>query len=93
MSQAVVVLLEWARERRAAAERARRLASTTTTADVVASLERYARELEHGAHELEGRACALAVTISKARDLSEETRQQVAEVKARLEALSGKMRR
>ena len=93
MSQAVVVLLEWARARRAAAERARRLASSSTTADAVASLERYARELEHGAHDLEERACALATTISRARDLSEATRQQVAEVKARLDALRGKIRR
>lgn len=92
MSKAVVVLLEWARTRRDAAQRARRLAGSLTTTDAVASLERYSRELEQTAHELEEKACALAATISRARALSEETRRQVAEVTARLEALRAKAR-
>jgi hypothetical protein len=59
LSATAMALLERAREHRAAAERARRLASSIATEAVVFELDRYAADLEQTAQEIERRAYAL----------------------------------
>jgi hypothetical protein len=79
--------LERARKHRAAAERARRLARSIMTDDIVYELGRYASDLEAMAHDVEERACLLAETIAKTRSLGADIRTLIRDARDRLSAL------
>lgn len=82
--KAIIFLLEEARQRRANAQRARRLAQTLVTQDACDKLAAYAAELEQRAQELDEWAITLAATIARTQALSDEIRGLVAEARARL---------
>ena len=86
-SKAVVVLLDQARSKRAAAERARQLARTVTTDRILDELTRYAEELKQSAIALEQRASALAETVARNHSLSTEVKTLIEKAHARLEAM------
>ncbi|HWI27884.1 MAG TPA: hypothetical protein VN668_13005 [Stellaceae bacterium] len=82
--KAIVFLLEEARQRRANAHRARRLAQTLVTQDAYDKLVAYAAELEQRAQELDEWATALAATVARTHALSDEIHSLVTEARARL---------
>lgn len=97
LSDAVVVLLEHAGEKRASAERARRLARNVATESTTVDLNRHAVELEWEASAIDERACAVAETASEAEELSvdvlsvvEEARLRIAENYRRYRSGSGR---
>ena len=87
---AVVVLLEHARLKRDAAERARELARGATTDSLFDDLSRHAEELEQTAAALEQRASTLAETIARSQSLSADVKTLVERAHAQLEAMRAK---
>lgn len=84
LSAAVLVLLERADEKRASAERARRLAGNIANEHATADLNRHAAELDLEASEIEERACAVAAERTEeltvdALSLVEEARPRIAD--------------
>jgi hypothetical protein len=88
--KAVVVLLDHARMKRDAAERAWQLARGATTDGLCDQLRRYAEELEQTAFALEQRAVIVAETIAKSRSLTAEVKALVDITRARVEAMRRK---
>jgi acyl transferase domain-containing protein len=84
LSDAVVVLLELAGEKRASAERARRLARNMPTEQTSADLKRHALELELEASEFEERACAVAEAAEKSEELAVDVLSLVQEARLRV---------
>jgi len=84
-----VILLEKARETRAQAERARRLAVAAGADDIAEKLRSRANELEQQALELESKAASIQENAERIHELTDENHKLIAEIKERIRKLHG----
>jgi ABC-type transporter Mla subunit MlaD len=84
MPASSVILLEQARATREQAAHVRRLMLSMHQRDVLATLDRFARELDERADELERKAAELTAAAGRTRSLSADLRDTLKETQAKL---------